>query len=331
MEFPQKDKMQISYFNLEMEELYPVEDTKKLAFDNWLICKIYFYSGRHSFLKDRIRNKPIHSSESMSENDIDETVIQPTIDIDPKKMSEMDEHTRKEQFRKMRDADHNENPLAVFIRNDDVWALKQYLSRTNLPLGTCLPQSIFERCDFLNEPTTELIEYAAFFGSISVFKLLILNTSEDDSYLREMLNQILAGEPIEDFAEIQSRLSVAITRSLYLLTYAVAGGNYDIIHLCEEKKSLQLMIDNQSGLVSAYSQNETLNHLASQLNFRYNAIFNTAIRFHRNEIYDYLADSYYNNFLNDVLEQNLGNMLIENYIQVSLFITWIYSLGCYPL
>lgn len=246
-------------------------------------------------------------------------------------MSEMDEHTRKEQFRKMRDADHNENPLAVFIRNDDVLALQQYLSRTNLPLETCLPQSIFEQCDCLNEPTTELIEYAAFFGSISVFKLLILHTSEDDSYLREMLNQILAGEPIEDFAEIQSRLSVAITRSLYLLTYAVAGGNYDIIHLCEEKKSLQLMIDNQSGLVSAYSQNETLNHLASQLNFRYNAIFNTAIRFHRNEIYDYLADSYYNNFLNDVLEQNLGNMLIENYIQVSLFITWIYSLGCYPL
>lgn len=36
-------------------------------------------------LKRSNPNKPIHSSENMSENDIDETVIQPTIDIDPKK------------------------------------------------------------------------------------------------------------------------------------------------------------------------------------------------------------------------------------------------------
>lgn len=111
------------------------------------------------------------------------------------------------KFIELRSKGQNPNKIALFIRNDDIDGLQSFLSQTNTPVDTIIKRSIFERLDFINngisghQPT--LIEYAAFFGSLKCFKFLY--------------------QKVQQYPKRLSR-------------YAVAGENYAIIHLCEDRK-----------------------------------------------------------------------------------------------
>lgn len=96
----------------------------------------------------------------------------------------------------------NPNPIAQAIKNDDISTLQMLLSKENISINSSIPYSVFEISYFLtNEPS--LIEYAAFSGSVQCFKFLLLQT------------EIMIPETITRFA--------------------IAGGNYDIIHLIESQ------------------------------------------------------------------------------------------------
>ncbi|OHT07181.1 hypothetical protein TRFO_01317 [Tritrichomonas foetus] len=108
-------------------------------------------------------------------------------------------------IKKSRDNIINVNDLAlVMIQNDDIEQFIQFASQTNLDINTQI-ENIFNlgmMCDFSLDlfQNLSLIECSMLFGSLQIFKYLLLNyASISDSSLK----------------------------------YAIIGGNYEIIHLLE--------------------------------------------------------------------------------------------------
>ncbi|OHT10451.1 hypothetical protein TRFO_20260 [Tritrichomonas foetus] len=142
------------------------------------------------------------------------------------------ESTNIEEHIKLRKIGCNEDEIAKLIREDNCEAFSVYISEKNVGFNKRFRYSRYERFDFVNseDDMPSMIEYAAFFGSLNIFKFLWIN----DAYFDE-----------------------------YLTPYAIAGGNGEIIHLCEEK-----------GL------------------FFGKECLNVAIKFHRNELVEYLHENY---------------------------------------
>ncbi|KAK8847756.1 hypothetical protein M9Y10_018785 [Tritrichomonas musculus] len=107
-----------------------------------------------------------------------------------------------ENFEEKRKNGENEGSIYEFIRNDSINEFIIHVNKTIFPLTKKIETSMFETNSFLikNKPT--LIEYAAFFGSIQIFKYLLLNKIE-------------------------------LTPSLWL--FAIHGNNPEMIHLLEER------------------------------------------------------------------------------------------------
>ena len=66
----------------------------------------------------------------------------------------------------------NENYICKLIRDDSIEDFIIYINRTNLPFSQRIKTSIFETNSYLLNNNPTLIEYAAFFGSIQIFKYL---------------------------------------------------------------------------------------------------------------------------------------------------------------
>ena len=120
----------------------------------------------------------------------------------------------------------NPSNIAKVIRNDEVERLQEMSSQANFDFNQIIPPSLYERCSFVNNENVSLIDYSAFFGSIKCFQFLLLNGSKLENTFQ----------------------------------YAVAGGNHEIIHLCEQ------------------------NHLS------FEGIYEVLIEFHRNEIFRYFYE-----------------------------------------
>lgn len=69
----------------------------------------------------------------------------------------------------------NELYICKLIRNDAISDFITYVNRNDLSLSTKIKPSIFETNKNLIQKNLELIEYAAFHGSIQIFKYLALN------------------------------------------------------------------------------------------------------------------------------------------------------------
>ena len=95
----------------------------------------------------------------------------------------------------------NDSYLCKLIREDLIDDFISYVSQTCLPINDFEVSSIFETNQFLLDKKPTLIEYAAFFGSIQIFKYLQMN-------------------------------NVELTPSLWL--YAIHGSNAEIIHFLIE-------------------------------------------------------------------------------------------------
>ena len=99
----------------------------------------------------------------------------------------------------------NEDEFACFIENDDIINFRKYFCLENHSPNDLIPYSKYLRHQFVNleHCMPSLVEYAAFFGSIQIFKFLYL-----------------------EGAKLTSNITF----------FAIAGGNYEIIHFLEENK-----------------------------------------------------------------------------------------------
>ena len=104
-------------------------------------------------------------------------------------------------FNEKRKIGENDQHICELIRKDSIDEFVQYVNQTNYPLNAIIERSIFETNSFLLEYDPSLIEYAAFYGSIQIFKYLRLNNIE-------------------------------VKDSIFM--YAIHGNNYELIHVIEE-------------------------------------------------------------------------------------------------
>ncbi|KAH0793924.1 cask-interacting protein (caskin) 1,2 [Histomonas meleagridis] len=95
------------------------------------------------------------------------------------------------------------NEIIKAIRRDNLEELQKLASAPGFDIDEVIAQNPYERYSFINNGNNTLIDYAAFFGSIKCFKYLMMNGAD---------------------------LSASGT-------FAIAGGNIEIIQLCEQNKS----------------------------------------------------------------------------------------------
>ncbi|KAK8878176.1 hypothetical protein M9Y10_004941 [Tritrichomonas musculus] len=147
-----------------------------------------------------------------------------------------------------------EDPLTVSIQKDDIIQFQDILSHSNISINSQTRYSINQANEFANEgyDLPSLIEYAAFNGSVKIFKFLWMKEAE---------------------------------MSENILKMAIFGGSYEIIHLIESKN----IVFDKSAL-------------------------NTAIEYHRNEIVDYIHNSF-------EIELNNSSLLTSiSYYNIPIFL-----------
>ncbi|KAK8846433.1 hypothetical protein M9Y10_020454 [Tritrichomonas musculus] len=146
-------------------------------------------------------------------------------------------------FESNRQKGENDSYICKLIRNDLIDDFISHVTRTNLSLSSKIKSSLFETNNFLIKNESSLIEYAAFFGSIQIFRYLQLS-------------------------------HVKMTPSLWL--YAIHGRNAELIHLLEEnqvelddktyEKYLKESIKCHHNDIASYFLNNFANETEEQLN-----------------------------------------------------------------
>ena len=122
------------------------------------------------------------------------------------------------------------NPFAKIIREDDIDTFQEYVSQNNIRINGSINTGVYESCNLFAAETHEvtIIDYAAYYGSINIFKFLIMN-----------------GARVTNSTKIS----------------AIVGGNLEIIHILEQENSAF----NQFCLTIAiiYNQNDIFDYLIS--------------------------------------------------------------------
>lgn len=119
------------------------------------------------------------------------------------KYNEVCQFTIAPNFEEKRKSRMNDSLIAKVIQEDNIYDFQNIISSTNLDINSEIPYSIFESCvavNYSNDMPT-LIEFASFFGSIKIFKFLLMQNARISSNIWD---------------------------------YAIHGNNYDIIHLLED-------------------------------------------------------------------------------------------------
>lgn len=148
------------------------------------------------------------------------------------------------------------------IYNDDIDLLQNYIEQENFNIEETIIFPIFELYKYFESPI--LLEYSAFYGSIRCFKYLLLKSEKVD-YGR-------------------------------LLEYAIAGGNFDIIHITENM-SHDINITNNVKLLHlsiSFMQNDLIQYIVDTYDVKidgecYNQCinsFNYTAMIMLNDIYD---------------------------------------------
>ena len=135
----------------------------------------YFFNDIKNFIDDELREKIFNSIKNQEDS-----------------------------FDENRKIGENETKICQLIRKDLIDEFISFVNQNSLSLMMKIELSIFETNRFIiKRKNPSLIEYAAFFGSIQIFRYLYLN-------------------------------KVELTQSLWL--YAIHGRNPEIIHILEEKQ-----------------------------------------------------------------------------------------------
>lgn len=168
---------------------------------------LYFYPE----IKEYYPNSPLFK-------EIDFSDVQQAINSSGYQYDAEDKQSYLNKFIELRSKGKNPDIIALSIRDDDIEQFQQLLYQTNTSINSVIQPSIFERFIFINQNSYDikpsLIEYAAFFGSLKCFKFLY-----------------------------QKQQDLPQTTAIF----AVAGGNYEIIHLCEQR---QIEFNDESLMIS---------------------------------------------------------------------------------
>lgn len=87
----------------------------------------------------------------------------------------MSSKSNQDIFDALRKEGENDDEVCKFIRDDFVDEFISYKNEKHLDLSSKIPFSLFETHNFLIEHPPTLIEYAAFFGSVQIFKSLLMH------------------------------------------------------------------------------------------------------------------------------------------------------------
>ena len=141
--------------------------------------------------------------------------------------------------------------LSFYMKNDDIDEFQTTLASGNYDINGIVEKSVFEPCRFLQQ-NPKFIQFSGFYGSKKCFKFLLLNGASLD---------------VKD----DSQYSLA--------HFVVAGGDLEIIRLCEQKEC------------------------------NFNGTLHIATRFFRFDIFEWLHITYYNDLTE--IDAMLGSILHE--------------------
>ena len=192
---------------------------------------------------------------------------------------------------------YHPSSLHKSIREDDIETFQSIISKNNINFNYIIEYSYYERTPFFQEDLT-LIQIAAFYGSIKIFKFLMI---QNENINKENL-----------------------------LEYSYFGRNYEIIHLCEkeykfsEKVYLQAIKTHQNDLLSYYIDNfgdqitedEDVENLLSDFVYEEKEVSND-----ENECYKYLN---YESLI--VASESHNYKIILNCLEKIVFIAKNYEL-----
>ena len=166
-------------------------DKLKKNFSNYEIFRIFKKNKR--ILLYLIEEKIISIDSYISSNIISEDLRCSTShdyikffypELKPFLTDEIEDFEIPKNFLEKRRVGENDDYICKLIRDDDIENFVSYITRSNLSLKSTIKPSIYETNDFLlNLSEHTLIEYAAFFGSIQIFRYLVLNKVELNSSL----------------------------------------------------------------------------------------------------------------------------------------------------
>ena len=164
----------LNFFNTEYDSYI---NNKEWACISFFDSFLYFYPE----IKDRLSDKQRIFLEELLEENYPSDVM--------------------DNFEEKRRKGENESELCELIRNDSIQPFIVYINKKQIKLTSKINPSFFETHDFITiYRRLSLIEYAAFFGSIQIFRYLLQN-------------------------------KVKLTKSLW--NYAICGNNPEIIHILE--------------------------------------------------------------------------------------------------
>jgi ankyrin repeat protein len=136
-----------------------------------------------------------------------------------------------ELFRGFRSVGYNHNGLSEIIRKDDI---DRFIDWARDSIDQQLPDSIFERCDFLQEGP-HLVHAAAFHGSSRIFKYLMLNQVRFD---------------------LKDKMGMNVT------FFAVAGGSCEIIRILRDS---ECSFSRSPRIAAAFFRPEIFDWIVSQI------------------------------------------------------------------
>ena len=171
------------------------------------------------------------------------------------------------EFNRKRKIGNNYCYVCKLIRKDMIEKFVEYINQSNFSINSTIEPSIFETNSYLADKEPTLIEYAAFYGSIQIFKYLFLN-------------------------------NVQLTSSLWL--YAIHGNNPEMIYFLEEHQTkpendsyeecaIESLKCHHNNLANYIIENLT----QSQENEEYSFIHSAAFKFFN---YEYFPDNLENKF-----------------------------------
>lgn len=167
-----------------------------------------------------------------------------------------------ENIDQKRKTDEEDNFIREVIRKDLIYEFLVYIEKNGLQLDSTIETSLFETNSFLINKELTLIECAAFFGSIQIFKHLLMN-------------------------------NVRLPSSLWL--YGIHGNKIEILHLLEENHVLTEEYSYDKIFYEAVKchHNEIANYIQNKFlqNQEEKSTFNISLKYYN---FAYIQDKYIN-------------------------------------
>lgn len=218
-----KEEIKNYYTNREIYDIFQ-ESKRVLLFllnEKIIIIDEYIFTDFFSFKKEK-NNYPQYFLP-----EIKPFISKSLIKIDEKLNKILNEFQIPENFEELRLKGENEDQLCEIIRKDDLNEFIRFVEQESIPLDFKIEASIYETNSCLNykeenlfsfDTTKRLTEYAAFFGSIQIYKYLIVNNAEKSP--TKTLNYAIYSNNIELVHIIEERIEEKYIEGNYILDYA---------------------------------------------------------------------------------------------------------------